>query len=67
MTEEELRPFIGKRVSFVLIEDADEFSADSAEGVGTLQAIVDDEAIWGESLGMRWIPLEFILGVEIKD
>ncbi len=67
MTKEELRPFIGKRVTFVLSEDADQLQTDAAEGVGTLQAIVDDDAIWGESLGTRWIPLGIILGVDVRD
>lgn len=47
MTEEELRSFIAKRVTFVLSEDVNQLQIDAAEGVGTLQAIVDGEAVWG--------------------
>jgi len=67
MTVFELQPYVGHHVTFVLSEDADRCQIDAAECVGTFQAIVNDEAIWGESLGVRWIPIGFILGVDIMD
>ena len=64
MNEDELRPYLGKRVYLTLING---FKSDASKGAGTLNKIQDREVVWGDSLGNLWVPIDKIVDVEVID
>lgn len=60
-----LAQYIGHRVRFE-IDDPQVDEMDATECFGLLNAIQGDQAVWGESLGLRWIPVAQISAVELE-